>query len=135
MNKITFNTPKRVGRGIGSGKGGHTTGRGTKGQKSRTKQNILFEGVKTKKSLLHRIPLLRGKMKNKSFKVKPVTISTATLDIFNDGDTITIEALVKAGIVKSGVARRRGVKVVGKPTKKFNFEVPTSHTLRAQINA
>ncbi|MFH1960896.1 MAG: 50S ribosomal protein L15, partial [Patescibacteria group bacterium] len=31
---------KRVGRGIGSGKGGHTSGRGNKGQKARSGHNI-----------------------------------------------------------------------------------------------
>ena len=31
---------KRLGRGIGSGKGGHTVGRGTKGQKARNKVNL-----------------------------------------------------------------------------------------------
>lgn len=35
---------KRVGRGIGSGKGGHTTGRGNKGQKARGKVRPTFEG-------------------------------------------------------------------------------------------
>lgn len=37
---------KRIGRGQGSGKGGHTVGRGHKGQKSRTgyKEKFWFEG-------------------------------------------------------------------------------------------
>lgn len=35
---------KRVGRGIGSGKGGHTTGRGQKGQKAREEVKSTFEG-------------------------------------------------------------------------------------------
>lgn len=54
---------KRLGRGYGSGKGGHTSGRGQKGQKSRTKIHILFEGLKVKKSTLKKFPLLRGKGK------------------------------------------------------------------------
>jgi len=54
---------KRLGRGYGSGKGGHTSGRGQKGQKSRTKIHFLFEGVKVKKSTLKKLPLLRGKGK------------------------------------------------------------------------
>lgn len=59
---------KRLGRGYGSGKGGHTSGRGQKGQKSRTKMHILFEGLKVKKSTLKKFPLLRGKGK---FLAKP----------------------------------------------------------------
>jgi large subunit ribosomal protein L15 len=56
---------KRLGRGYGSGKGGHTSGRGQKGQKSRGNMGILFEGVKVKKSFFKRLPLLRGKGKFK----------------------------------------------------------------------
>lgn len=61
---------KRLGRGYGSGKGGHTSSRGQKGQKSRTKIHILFEGLKVKKSTLKKFPLLRGKGKFKA-KAKP----------------------------------------------------------------
>ena len=43
-------TKKRLGRGYGSGVGGHTSNRGQKGQKSRTDLHILFEGLKVKKS-------------------------------------------------------------------------------------
>jgi ribosomal protein L15 len=59
---------KRVGRGTGSGKGNHTTGRGQKGQKARTSVNIIFEGYKMKKSLIKRLPKVRGKMK---FRTNP----------------------------------------------------------------
>lgn len=52
---------KRVGRGLGSGKGGHTTGRGAKGDKVRGKVPLYFEGTKMRKSLIRRLPLLRGK--------------------------------------------------------------------------
>lgn len=63
LPKIVGKKLKRVGRGMGSGKGSHTSGRGQKGQKSRSGLHILFEGVKTKKSLLKRLPKLRGKGK------------------------------------------------------------------------
>jgi ribosomal protein L15 len=59
---------KRLGRGYGSGKGGHTSSRGQKGQKSRRKMHVLFEGLKVKKSTLKKFPLLRGKGK---FHAKP----------------------------------------------------------------
>lgn len=48
---------------MGSGKGSHTVGRGQKGQKARGSVGVLFEGVKMKKSLLKRLPLMRGKGK------------------------------------------------------------------------
>ena len=61
--KVTEKRKKRVGRGMGSGKGSHTAGRGQKGQKSMGDIGILFEGYKMKKSYLKRLPLQRGKGK------------------------------------------------------------------------
>lgn len=55
---------------MGSGKGSHTSGRGQKGQKSRSHIHVLFEGMKTKKSLLKRLPLMRGKGKFHPKKTK-----------------------------------------------------------------
>lgn len=52
---------KRIGRGYGSGKGGHTVGRGSKGAKARGKIPLTFAGTKIKKSWLQRLPLWRGK--------------------------------------------------------------------------
>lgn len=63
LPKVVKRPKKRVGRGMGSGKGSHTSGRGQKGQKSRSHINVLFEGMKMKKSLLKRLPLMRGKGK------------------------------------------------------------------------
>lgn len=61
---------------MGSGKGSHTSGRGQKGQKSRGKIHVLFEGMKMKKSLLKRLPLMRGKGKFRSRKNKKVRYVT-----------------------------------------------------------
>jgi large subunit ribosomal protein L15 len=63
LPKVVAKSKKKVGRGMGSGKGSHTAGRGQKGQKSRTSVGVLFEGMKMKKSLLKRLPLMRGKGK------------------------------------------------------------------------
>lgn len=81
LPKVNQRKSKRLGRGIGSGKGGHTSSRGQKGQKSRDGISVLFEGMKMKKSLIKRLPLRRGKGKfhakqnrNKkieAFKLKP----------------------------------------------------------------
>lgn len=68
LPKIKTKSKKRLGRGYGSGKGGHTSSRGQKGQKVRGKIHPLFEGQKNKKSLIQRLPLLRGKGKNKPQK-------------------------------------------------------------------
>ncbi len=47
-----------MGRGIGSGRGGHTTGRGAKGQKARNTVRAHFEGGQP--PYYKRIPHLRG---------------------------------------------------------------------------
>lgn len=63
LPKVVQKSKKRLGRGMGSGKGSHTVGRGQKGQKARGGVHILFEGFKMKKSLIKRLPLARGKGK------------------------------------------------------------------------
>src|SRR5450830_832424 len=61
LNKTTTKQSKRVGRGIGSGVGGHTTGRGAKGDNVRGHGKLTFDGTKIKKGWLKRLPFLRGK--------------------------------------------------------------------------
>lgn len=118
---------KRVGRGIGSGKGGHTTGRGQKGQKSRGSIHILFQGLKVKKSTLKRLPLLRGRGKFAA-KPKPVEIKIEKLSSLKKGTKVDIKMLVELGLVSKRQADLYGVKVIGKSEfkKDLVFEVPVS---------
>lgn len=130
LPKVVANRKKRVGRGYGSGKGGHTTGRGQKGQKSRTKIGVLFEGVKVKKSLLKRLPFQRGKGKNKGTR-GPVIVNLEALNILPAGSKVTIETLIKAKIVNEKDAKAYGVKILGngKLEKKLIIEVPASKSV------
>jgi large subunit ribosomal protein L15 len=125
--KVKTRSKKRVGRGYGSGKGGHTSGRGQKGQKSRGSVGILFEGVKVRKSLLNRLPLSRGKGKF-SAHPKPVIVNLDALNMMKEGSKVTIETLVKAGIVNGKEALEFGVKILGdgKLEKKLEVTLPTS---------
>ncbi len=118
---------KRLGRGYGSGKGGHTSSRGQKGQKSRTKVHVLFEGLKVKKSTLKKFPLLRGKGKFLA-KVKPVTIKAEKLSVFKKGEKVTIDSLIEKGLISKTVAYKYGVKILGKSElkKDLEFGVPVS---------
>lgn len=127
LPKVNKKSKKRVGRGYGSGKGGHTAGRGQKGQKSRSNIHILFEGVKVKKSLIKRLPLKRGKGKF-SAKKKPIIVKTDYLNIFSSGSKINLESLVKNGIVNEKEAKEYGVKILGngKVDKKLTVAVPIS---------
>ena len=118
---------KRVGRGYGSGKGGHTSGRGQKGQKSRTDIHILFQGLKVKKSTLKRLPLLRGRGKFAA-RSKPVEININNLKDLKKGEKVNLDLLVNKGLVTKKDANRYGIKVLGKSDfkKDLVFEVPVS---------
>ena len=130
LPKVTERRKKRVGRGMGSGKGSHTAGRGQKGQKSMGDIHILFEGLKTKKSFLKRLPLMRGKGKFHG-KGKPETVNLSKLESLPTGSKITVELLIKEGLVNAKLAKANGVKILGggKTTKKFVFMVPTSKSV------
>jgi len=126
LAKTKIKNKKRVGRGYGSGRGGHTAGRGTKGQKSRSKIGILFEGVKVRKSLYKRLPLRRGKGKFKA-KSKPLIIDISLLNIFPDKSKVNLQTLNKYQIVKTKDSYN-GVKILGKSglTKKLEIHIPIS---------
>lgn len=88
---------KRLGRGPGSGHG-KTAGRGHKGFKSRSGSGIKpgFEGGQM--PLQRRLPK-RGF--HNRFGKQYVLISLSQLEAF-DGNEVTVEALVEAGMVKKG---------------------------------
>jgi large subunit ribosomal protein L15 len=125
---------KRQGQGHGSGKGGHTSGRGMKGQKARSHKGILFEGLKVRKSLYKRLPLRRGKDKFNA-KRRPLAVDISLLNLFENGTVVTVESLIKAGVVKAREALSYGVKILGHTdlTKKVTVEIPTSQSAKAMI--
>ncbi|MFC1649911.1 uL15m family ribosomal protein [Patescibacteria group bacterium] len=132
LPKTVKRRKKRVGRGYGSGKGGHTAGRGMKGQKSRRNLHILFEGLKVKKSFFKGLPLLRGKGKNHS-KPTPMILSATKLNSINT-KTISVQSLIKVGLVDEKKAKANGVKILGgKLKKKFDFNVPVSSSVQKQV--
>jgi len=132
--KTTKKTKKRVGRGHGSGKGGHTVGRGRSGQKSRGKVPLIFEGTKIKKSLLKRLPLLRGKGKFKSYKPSKIVINLKYLNFFKTGEIVNLETLIKKGIVNREDTLF-GVKILGDGELAIPLKVqlPVSKGARAKI--
>jgi len=132
--KATTKKKKRVGRGYGSGKGGHTAGRGQKGQKTRSKMGILFEGIKVKKSLIKRIPLQRGKGKFKA-RNKPLVVKLGYLNLLPNGTKVDINNLVKHGIVRKDDAEKYGVKILGdgKLEKKLTIALPISKSAAKMV--
>jgi large subunit ribosomal protein L15 len=95
---------KRVARGIG-GKGGKTAGRGTKGQKARSKVPVGFEGGQL--PLAQRVPKRRGF--TNPFRV---AYQAVNLDTIEDSglDTVDPDALYSKGLVGKGAL----VKVLGR---------------------
>lgn len=129
LPKVVKKRQKRKGRGYGSGKGGHTAGRGAKGQKARSKVGLLFEGIKTKKSFIKRLPLKRGKGKFKKTK-KPLILKLSHLDLLPAGSKVNVELLVKHGIVRKKDAEDYGIKILGDKGVKnsYTVEVPVSNS-------
>src|SRR5438309_8796082 len=92
---------KRVGRGLGSGKGRYS-GRGIKGQKSRSgshKMRAGFEGGQM--PIYMRLPKERGSTSKDAMPIGPfrtatVPVNVSRLDRFDDGAEVTLEALVEA---------------------------------------
>ena len=106
---------KRVGRGLGSGKGRYS-GRGIKGQKSRAGSHNMragFEGGQI--PLYMRVGKQRGATSKDAMPIGPFRTSTVPVNVrdlnrFDDGADVTLEALVSAGIVKN---TKTDVKILG----------------------
>jgi len=89
---------KRVGRGNGSGHGTYS-GRGSKGQKSRSGYRMKpgFEGGQL--PLIRRLPRKRGF--TNIFRVEYSVVNLDKLSFFEAGSEVTPERLLAAGIIKS----------------------------------
>lgn len=124
LPKIHQKRPKRVGRGWGSGKGKYA-GRGNKGQGSREKAKWLFEGGQAK--LQKRLPMIRGKAKNKTIRTRPQIINLSFLEqnkAIKNGMIIDQAFLIKIARIEKG----QTVKLLsqGKLTKKLIIKIKAS---------
>jgi large subunit ribosomal protein L15 len=106
---------KTVGRG---GRRGKTSGRGTKGQKSRAGRKIRPE----MRDVIKKIPKKRGYRFN-SIKVKPLTLNLEVLEkAFSEGEKISPKTIFNKGILRGWEVGRK-VKILssGALTKKFEL--------------
>ena len=124
---------KRVGRGMGSGKGRYS-GRGIKGQKSRAgshKMRAGFEGGQM--PIYMRLGKQRGPYSKDAMPMGPhrtstVPVNLAVLELrFEEGDEVTLEALVEKGVIKN---TRTDVKILGQGDLKKKLSV-TAHAFSA----
>jgi large subunit ribosomal protein L15 len=107
---------KRVGRGLGSGKGRYA-GRGIKGQKARAGSHKMpagFEGGQMPIDM--RMPKLRGNTSADAMPIGPFRTYTQPVNVrdlearFEKGAEVTPEALVTVGLLKN---TRTDVKILG----------------------
>jgi large subunit ribosomal protein L15 len=107
---------KRVGRGLGSGKGRYS-GRGIKGQKSRAGSHKLpagFEGGQMPIDM--RLPKLRGNTSADAMPIGPFRTYSQPINLrdlearFDAGSEVSPEALVEKGLLKN---TRVDVKILG----------------------
>ena len=106
----------RRGRGHGSGNG-KTAGKGHKGQKARSgAPRVGFEGGQM--PLYRRLPKRGFKNRN---TLEIVAINMSALEVFEDGATVTIDAMKEVGIIKN---EKDGVKILGNGelTKKLTVQ-------------
>jgi large subunit ribosomal protein L15 len=126
---------KRLGRGYGSGKGGHTATRGQKGQKSRTSIKWWFEGGQL--PFVRRFPFWRGKRRFQSLKPPVQLIKLEQLNAFKANTKVTPEKINKT-IFKSRFASKTVYKILkqGKLTKKLTFspEIKFSQSAKNAIS-
>ena len=123
---------KRLGRGYGSGVGGHTATRGTKGQKSRAGHKSLqfFEGGN--------VPFFRRMPKTKGFKKSDKIHATAiNLDVldknYKSSEVVSVESLKEKGLISK---KTESVKILGSKdiSKKIVLEgIPASETAKEKI--
>jgi len=120
----------RRGRGHGSGNG-KTAGKGHKGQKARSgAPRIGFEGGQM--PLYRRIPKRGFKNRN---TLEIIGINVSSLEVFDNGATVTVESLIEKGIVSNP---KDGVKILGNGelTKKLDVKANAfSATAKEKIEA
>ena len=120
INNVKLNHPRKKRKTIGrGGRKGTYSGRGNKGQKARTGAHVdpLFEGGRS--TLIDHMKKKKG---FKSLKIKVVVVQLADLaKKFKDGDIVSKETLIKAGIIDTIVKGK--IKILGKAILKKKFTV------------
>lgn len=131
LEKTIQKSKKRLGRGIGSGKG-KTGGRGSKGQKARGKIPASFIGGSL--PLYKKLPFVRG-WGNKKANPKAVVITLSDLNRFKANSNVNVSSFVESGLISERAAKR-GIKILDKgeiTVKGLLIEIPVSKQARTKI--
>lgn len=131
LEKTVDKKKKRRGRGIGSG-AGVKSGRGTtRHQTARTTMPLHFEGGQNR--MVKRFPLIRGKAKNKSVKLRPVVITLSKLDRFDNNSTVDMKALIEKKLFEGTKDQTVKVVATGTLTKSLTIALPVSESAKKMI--
>jgi len=132
---------KRVGRGLGSGKGRYS-GRGIKGQKSRSGSHKMRPGFEGGQNPIYmRLGKQRGPYSKDAMPMGPHRTHTQPVNVaaleerFDAGTDVTLEALLEKGLIRN---TRIDVKLLGQGdlTKKLSITVhAASATAREKVEA
>jgi large subunit ribosomal protein L15 len=125
---------KRIGRGIGSGKG-KTSGRGGKGQTART--GVALNGFEGGQTPLHRRLPKRG-FSHRSFRAKFGIVNLGRLQAALDAGTLKPDMTVDgAALVAAGLLRRvgDGVRLLAKGELKSPLTIEVAGASRAAVAA
>jgi large subunit ribosomal protein L15 len=123
---------KRIGRGLGSGKGRYS-GRGIKGQKSRAGSHKLRAGFEGGQMPLYmRVSKERGSTSKDAMPIGPFRtysqpVNVASLERFDAGTEVTPELLKEVGLIRS---IRKDVKILGNGDLKTKLTV-SAHSVSA----
>ncbi len=110
LPKITKRSHKRLGQGHGSGKG-KTGGRGTKGQNAKGNVSITFSAGNM--AMVKRLPLIRGKYRNKPVGKKQLILNIKYLNILPANTVVDADTLVKFRIFREEDIKIYKVKILG----------------------
>ena len=134
-------TRKRVGRGMGSGKGRYS-GRGIKGQKSRSGSHTMRPGFEGGQMPIYmRLGKKRGPYSKDAMPVGPHRTHTVAVNVrdlervFDDGADVSVDALVEKGLIKN---TRTDVKILGEGDLQKKLSVTAhlfSKTAREKIES
>jgi large subunit ribosomal protein L15 len=139
LKKIKSKKSKRLGRGYGSGRGGHTVGKGQKGQQSRSGFKKMRGWVRESK--VKSLPKLKGIGKRLAtrgyFTIKRnnVVLNVSDLEAFESGAKIDMKFLKDKGVIRKK-SKRSVVKILGngKLSKKFTVSgIATSRKAKDKI--
>jgi large subunit ribosomal protein L15 len=135
LTKVTDRSAKRLGRGLGSGKG-KTAGRGQKGQKARGK--IPAANVGAGIILYKKLPYRRGWSRthgNPPRSPKAIIVQTKALNALKAKSVVNITTLVESGLIKQKEVNKFRVKILnsGEISIPLTIEIPVSKSVKEAV--